>query len=247
MAANLDLVRLLVGVGLLTYASVTDLKIRRVRNETWFIGGGIGLLLLVMDYFLNDQLNWVHLGIALAVIAGSYGLWFIHILAGGADAKALMMLAILVPYPVQVAFAAHAFPLWTSPFPPAVIVLANSVLAFVAAPLFLFLYNTLRGDWHLPAMFLGYRLSLDDAARSKVWVVERVSETGELSQVLFASRVTPEEHEANLQRLKERGVARVWITPKIPFMVPLLLGFLAMFFLGDLLTRFLIEPLLPGP
>ncbi|MBW3583645.1 MAG: hypothetical protein KY455_11155, partial [Euryarchaeota archaeon] len=39
----------------------------------------------------------------------------------------------------------------------------------------------------------------------------------------------------NLARLKALGVEEVWATPKIPFMIPLFLGFLTAFLVGDLI------------
>ena len=39
----------------------------------------------------------------------------------------------------------------------------------------------------------------------------------------------------NLARLKAMGTDKVWATPKIPFMIPLFLGFVAAFLIGDVI------------
>ncbi|HYS70937.1 MAG TPA: A24 family peptidase C-terminal domain-containing protein, partial [Thermoplasmata archaeon] len=40
-------------------------------------------------------------------------------------------------------------------------------------------------------------------------------------------------------RLRARGIKRVWVTPQIPFMVPLLVGFGLAFVMGNLLVGLL--------
>lgn len=42
----------------------------------------------------------------------------------------------------------------------------------------------------------------------------------------------------NLARLRALQVEKVWVTPKVPFMIPLFLGFLASFLVGDLVVAF---------
>jgi prepilin signal peptidase PulO-like enzyme (type II secretory pathway) len=40
-----------------------------------------------------------------------------------------------------------------------------------------------------------------------------------------------------LAEFEKLGIKEIWVTPKIPFMIPLLAGFLATFFLGDILLQ----------
>jgi prepilin signal peptidase PulO-like enzyme (type II secretory pathway) len=40
-----------------------------------------------------------------------------------------------------------------------------------------------------------------------------------------------------LAEFEKLGVKEIWVAPKIPFMIPLLAGFLATFFLGDILLQ----------
>lgn len=248
MAHTLDALRLAIGAGLLLFASVQDLKHRRVHNYVWVVGGLLGLILLLMDLLVTQRATWVDLGFVVLVIGVAYVLWWAHILAGGADAKALMMLAILLPVPISWDVGAVHYPLWTTPIPlpAALVVLANSVLAFALVPFLLFFYNLGRRDVHVPAMFLGYRMDLDQAAKSHVWIVERAHEDGRRSMVLWVSRLTPDAYEENVRRLRALGLRRVWTTPKIPFMVPLLLGFVAAFWYGDLLTHLVVQRIVPG-
>lgn len=238
---TLDLVRLLLGSGFLGYAAARDLVTRRVPNAVWLAFGACAFLLFLADLLVTRRFDWTHPVIGAGVIVLAYGLWYVHLLAGGADAKALMVLAVLLPAPVEWQWADVALPAWPSPIPGALVVLANSLVLFAAAPLGLAAYNLVRGDLRFPAMFLGYRLSIEAAEASFVWIVDRVRPDGSLGQVLFPSRLGDEEYRENVGRLREKGRSRVWVTPKIPFMLPLLGGYMAAFLLGDVLFRLVLR------
>ena len=49
----------------------------------------------------------------------------------------------------------------------------------------------------------------------------------------------PKEFDAveELKVFEKEGIKEIWITPKVPFMIPLLAGFLTSFFLGDTLSH----------
>lgn len=240
-APNLDLLRLAVGTLLLAYASVLDIRTRRVPNRTWIVGGSVALILLVLDLAWTKRVEWLDVLLAALFIAFAYGLWFFHLLAGGADAKALMTLAILVPIPIELQVAGSDLPLWGSLLPGVLVVFANSLLAFVALPFFFFLGNALLGHFRLPAMFLGYPMPIDRVRKSFVWLAERVDDEGHFRQLIWGSRLTRDEQEEQLGRLANAGRKRVWVTPKIPYMVPLLAGFVAAFTLGDVFSKLVFE------
>jgi preflagellin peptidase FlaK len=172
-------------------------------------------------------------------MALSYGMWYVHLLAGGADAKAMMAIAILLPMPIAWDWADTQLPAWDSPLPGALTVLSNSVILFTLAPVVFFLRNLARGHVSTPAMLLGYKMPLERAADSRafVWIVDRIEPDGRRRQVLFPSRMSDEDYAANVQRLRDANVEKVWVTPKIPFMVPLFVGFVTAFLVGDVLLR----------
>lgn len=239
---NLDGARFVVGAALLFFASVSDLRTRRVTNTAWIVGATAGLVFLAIEYAVLDRpLDWVPLAIIPLIILITYGLWYFHLLAGGADAKAIMMLAILIPFPVGWDLAGRVLPLWPSPLPPAFSVFANSLLVFLLIPLLFLVWNLAHRDLRFPAMFLGYTMGVDRAAKSFVWVTERVDEEGRVRQVLLSSKMSREEQAENLEALRRSGRTRVWVTPKIPFMVPLFGGYVAAFFVGDVFTRLLLS------
>lgn len=177
------------------------------------------------------------------------GFYYLRILHGGADAKAFIALALLLPtYP-----NAAPFPILSVDprilgtmqilFPFSLVVLANAAILFLAVPLVTFAYNTVRGDLAFPQALFGTRADLD-ALPEHAWLMERVTKGGERVLVLFPRRGT--DRSEQVRRLREAGVRRVWVQPKVPFLVPVLAGFLLAFFAGNVLLGFLTA-ILPMP
>ncbi|GAB6860962.1 prepilin peptidase [Haloplanus litoreus] len=163
LAATTDLLRL-IAVPALGWAAWRDVRTRRLPNRLWYPLFAVGLLTLVWDGLshlpvagVDDRLFFVRVGISVLVLVPlAYGLWWVGGF-GGADAKALMTLAVLFPtYPV--------FYLSTGAYPAVVTnvgvfsmtILTNAVLVGLAYPVYLGVRNGLRGD-QSPVMFLGRR------------------------------------------------------------------------------------------
>jgi len=166
----------------------------------------------------------------------------IRLLHGGADTKGLIALSLLIPsYP-----DARPFPLWmTDPrvesvlrvaFPFSLVAWVDAAIVSLAVPIGLVLYNAVRRDHTLPQAFLGYRAPLDRPPRH-AWPMERITDGGEHVLVLFPKRGA--DSAAEVAKLRARGIERAWFTPQIPFMVPLFVGFLLAFVLGNLLVGIL--------
>lgn len=294
MSTVIDLLRVIFGIAFLCYASYTDLKTRKVKNQVWMVmgfTGGIFLLLQLFlekrnwEYFLifvpvgilyasmfidykplynkeNKSLNFKLLGLFITGIliliyqlyklAGDtyfyqlltipilivffFILFQLGILHGGADTKALMTIAIFVPFypdflsfpllqfsPERVASAMELF------FPFAILVLMNSVLFVVWVFLGLLVYNSTKGDFGIPEMFLGYKMDINEVEKKFVWPMERIVD-GERVMILFPRKNDDE----GLNKLKELGLKRIWVTPKIPFIVFLTAGFVISAFIGNL-------------
>lgn len=231
----LDVARLFVGATVLGFASYTDWRWRRAPDALWLVTAGAGAALAAFEVARGGAEPSALPYLLLAgVFAGAiYALWWLGLLAGGADAKALMALAILVPFPLHLG----AFPLLPSPLPPALGALGNALLAVLAVPLALLARNIARGALRFPHALLGVRMAVAEARRRHVWPMERAD--GEaVRTVLFPSRRpwTEEDWDA----LAARGRSEVWVTPKVPFMVPLLAGFAAAALVGDLLGAWLL-------
>lgn len=235
MAVLLDLLRLFAGVAILSFAAYTDWMWRRAPNVLWLLLAGIGAVVLAADVALDPsgvRARWPYL-VAIPLFAGlMYGFWWLGLIAGGADAKALMALALLLPFPIALT---GALPLWGAPVPGAFTVLGDSLVLFLVIPLSLFVWNVSHGDARLPHAFLGIKKEGASIRRGHHWPMETFDAEGTRKTRLFASRMSASEVDETFERLAALGSEKVWVTPKIPFMIPLLLGFVAAFTVGDLL------------
>ena len=224
----LDIIRLVVGTTILLYASYTDIKIRRASNMLWVIMGSIGAVLLAIQYFTIGISNLIHLIFVPIMIFLMYVLFQLRLIFGGADAKALMALAILVPlHP-----ALYDFPIWKSVMPAPWIIFSNSVIIFLVIPLMLLIYNLGKRNVKFPYCLLGYKMSVQKAKEKFVWPLEQIK-NGKRTFVYMPKEFDVKEE---LDAFEKQGIKEIWVTPKIPFMIPLLAGFIASFFLGDILV-----------
>jgi preflagellin peptidase FlaK len=170
------------------------------------------------------------------------GFFQIGLLRGGADAKAMIALTLLVPlYP-----DASPYPLLAPAptvlqamqvfFPYSLILLMDAAVLFLAVPLAYLVLNVVRGDLEFPQALFGTKAPVDHLPEH-VWLMERVDRHGNRVVVLFPSHARDEREE--VAKLQAAGATRVWVQPKVPFLVPLLLGFLLAFFVGNLILGFL--------
>ena len=168
-----DLLRLL-AVPVLGWAAWHDVRVRRVPNATWYPLAALGVALLVWDgaghvppTSAADRLFLLQVVVSVGfLIPLSYAFWRLGGF-GGADAKALMALALLFPtfpvyslreLPVLAGLPWAALPVvrtalgvfsWT--------VLTNTVIVGVLYPFGLAVRNALAGEFST-LMFLGRRI-----------------------------------------------------------------------------------------
>lgn len=153
-----DLLRLVV-VPVLGWAAWRDIRTRRVPNRTWVPLGALGVVLLAWDGWLvwtNSTIGLSDPGLFVLRVVFSVGLlvpfayafwWFGGF--GGADAKALIVLAILFPtYPIYLfdGFVLPAIRPTLGVF--SLSILSNAVLVGLAYPLVLAGRNALYGHVH---------------------------------------------------------------------------------------------------
>ncbi|MBR6203910.1 MAG: hypothetical protein IKQ60_02450 [Candidatus Methanomethylophilaceae archaeon] len=154
-------------------------------------------------------------------------MYHMRVLAGGADAKALIALAMVPQYPslpgVPLLWQA-GWPL--SAIPLSVSVLVIAVILSLAPMICLGIRNAASGSWG-PRMFTEYRMPLDEAERSYVWLVEDVQD----GQVV-RRRVTEGEREA-ASRLRDAGIEEVAVTPMVPFVAFIAAGLVVALLIGN--------------
>ncbi|MCU4926973.1 peptidase A24 [Halobacteria archaeon AArc-dxtr1] len=164
--AGPDLLRL-VAVPVFAWVALRDIRTRRVSRSVWIPLGILGAVLLVWDGWLGWNAGgaaWTEeflLPAAVSfgfVVPLAYLFWWIGGF-GGADARALLTLALLFPTAPRYAVGGVELPL-----APGVIeafsftILTNAVLVGIAIPIALAAWNGVRGRL-TPAMFLGWPVS----------------------------------------------------------------------------------------
>ena len=228
-AAILDGIRLITGTVLLAYASYTDIKTRRAANILWVVMAIVGIILLVIQYLDGGFPNIWYLVFIPIMIVLMYAFFQMRLLFGGADAKALMALAILVPILPRIG----NIPFWNSFLPGSWSIFANATILFLFIPVSLLIYNISKKNLRFPHCLLGYVISVEKAKQKFVWPLERIKE-GKRKLMYMPKNFDVDEELAEFEKL---GITEIWVTPKIPFMIPLLAGFLVTFFLGDILLQ----------
>lgn len=218
-------IRFLLGFAMLAGAVPADLRSRRVPNSWWLPFVAMAAVLALGDVLAPDR-DWPMLALrygAAAVVAGLMYLFWRLRLFGGADAKALMVLAFLAP--------------WPSPSPtsiqPALDAVANGSLLMVGLPVLAFAFNLVRGQVAIPAMLLGWPVPVAKARAAHVWPMQRVREDGTVGW-RFWQRAGLESLDAEYDALERAGVERVWVTAKVPFLVPLAAGLALSWWWGNL-------------
>jgi preflagellin peptidase FlaK len=148
-----DLLRLLC-LPLLGWAAVRDIRTRRVPNRTWLPLLALGAALLTWDlasalwgpHPLDADVFALRMAISIGVVA-PFGLLFWRVGAfGGADAKALAVLALLFPsVPTYRIFGSLTLPVAETSPVLSLTVLTNAALVGGTVPFVLFARNALAG------------------------------------------------------------------------------------------------------
>ncbi|MEF8847619.1 MAG: A24 family peptidase C-terminal domain-containing protein [Candidatus Thermoplasmatota archaeon] len=229
LASMIDIIRLATGIIILSYASITDIKTRTASNYLWVIIAVIGAVLLAVEYLLPQiQLqNLLYLVFIPVMIIMVYVFYQLRLIFGGADAKALMALTILAPLTPEI----DIFPLYPTLMPFPWVILANSVIMFLFIPLGFLIFNISKKQMKFPNILLGYKMDIKKAREKFVWPLEIFENDKRKFQYM------PKEIDIvkQLDKFEEKNISKIWVTPKIPFMIPLLVGYIVSFIIGDIL------------
>jgi len=242
----IDFLKLFICIFFLLYSCYTDLQTRTVPNELWGVVF-VAALPLVIAGALIDGAEYVYHTII--SVTGIY--LFVYVLFwlgafGGADAKALITLAFIFPVFPGIEVSGYAFPIIGAP--PLDIftfsTLANAILLSVVVPLCILLYNlsTLsmreisEKPWYL---FVGYKCRISDLKNKHIKLIEDyVCENGMVMAKFKRNGVIIDDRVLNrLESFRSRGLIenRVWVTPGLPFMIPITAGFITAVVFGDLI------------
>ncbi|AAM07845.1 TPA: peptidase A24 [Methanosarcina acetivorans] len=254
----IEVLKLAACLPFLLYSSYLDLETRRVPNRIW------KLMLFSLSGFLIYEIVEGGILFMLQLVFSFFSSFFLAYLLfrlrvfGGADAKALIVIGTLVPvYPV-LDFYGYTFPLLG--FPPvglfSLTVLENSVLLTAIIPLGIFCYNILHFTPDMLKkpfyMLFAYRINIRDMRRllekgRHIRLTERFElNNGKLNPFFAGRGINVNQNMiSRLEAHEEHGLldGTVWVTPGLPFMIPITASFVLAVILGDLIYYFLTEVL----
>ncbi len=239
----------------LLYASVLDLRERRVPFKTWYPMLFIALPMAVLTYaeLFGDSVRFASGLLFLSVMLCGFYYFasaYLH-LFGGADAWAMIFITACIPlFPVEpyAGYPIIAF------FPLSVMV--NAVLLNLVTPLGIFAVNCFRRNrGPLRYLFVGFPVSGDTIQDEFGFVMEEFTEdedgtvtrrylsfTEAIKRMIRGERRlytrdfkrNPEEYKEELRLYRKAGT--VWISYGVPFILPICAGFISAIFIGDIMT-----------
>jgi preflagellin peptidase FlaK len=223
---TLEAVRLGATLLMLAGAALLDLRTRRVPNRYWLPFAALAIVLWPIDGIRH---GWAPLlAPALVAAALSAGFWLVWRLRlfGGADAKGLIVFAVLSPVP------------WfdsTTRLPPVVDAFCNLSLFVIAIPFLLLVANVARGRFSFPAVLLAVPMPIEGAKQAHVWPMHRVDESGKVRWRYWQQ--TGRNLAETYDQLAAAGMTEVWATPKLPFLAFVAAGALLASWLGNIPLR----------
>ena len=267
MQIILEIARTALALFFLIYASWSDYKTREVSNSIWILFAPPAFALTFTEVFLHEPSQLLSYGISFGLTAALAVVLFYSGGFGGADAKALMCLALVLPfYPENLLSPISGEPSLISQnfFP--ITVFTNSVLLAAATAVYMLIYNIF---WHkktgrkffeedhqkeslgrkILVLITGYKVSVHKLKEKwHLYPLEDVKgnvENGFKRKLVLIPR--EENRNAIVDRLSRAVDAEkiqdlIWATPGLPMLIFITAGLIITLFFGDIVwicTRFL--------
>jgi archaeal preflagellin peptidase FlaK len=256
----LDGIRIFLCLSFLIYASWSDYKTREVSNKVWVILGPAALALTGFQFILFSSQPIQHLTIYILAFAITSILAIVIFYVGGfggADAKALMCIALALPiYPNNLLTEPIEFVLPLFP----ITIFTNSVILGALSVFYALFRNLIWKIKNKEKMFTGlenesfgrkilalisgYKIKLSKLEKGHMEPLEdiEVDDAGEKKRRLL---VFPsyEEHNDIISRIKENEKIRkhdwVWATPGLPLLIFITAGLIIALVYGDIIWALL--------
>ena len=242
----------------LFYASWSDYKTREVSNSVWILFTPPAFALTFVQLFLFDFSALPLFGLCFGLTAAFAIILFYAGGFGGADAKALMCLALALPfYPRELfsPFSGEVSPFMDKFFP--LTVFSNAVVLAALAAVYLLIYN-LAWRWKtgeplfegeqrsesvgkkILVLLTGYKVSVWKVKeRWHLYPLEDVEKTQDGIKRKLVVFPKDEGRDAAVERLEEAVKngeipEKVWATPGLPMLVFITAGLVIALFYGDM-------------
>jgi len=258
----LDGARVLLSLSFLFFASWSDWKKREVSDKVWLVMAPLAFALTTIQYSLFSPQLFQFYALSFAVTSAFSVALFYAGAFGGADAKALMCLALALPlYPSYLLWSSIMF---MSPLFP-ITVFSNGVLLAAFTVVYAVVRNLVwklrtggkffegfenESTWRKALVFLtGYKVKATALEHGHFYPLEDIDITkiGENEKRLL---VLPRDEKAEgvVEKIlsatrEERLPNEVWATPGLPLLIFITVGFIVALTFGDLVW-ILLRPLI---
>ena len=252
--------RVVISLAFLLYASWKDYRAREVSNRVWMVYAPIALVLSLSELIIYEPGRLPAFGLSFGVTAVIAVLLFYTGGFGGADSKALMCIALALPFSVGTMVGPLSVlgesPLALNLYP--LTIFSNGVLFAAATGIYLLLYNVL---WHarnrrkffdgtlvkepvskkLLVMITSHRVLLQKLKETwHIYPMEDVQTENQNNLPKRTLLVVPKDEgrEEIVTRLSQAVDAakidnQVWATPGLPMLIFITAGFVVSLVIGD--------------
>jgi len=261
MREILEAAKVTISLVFLLYASWSDYKTREVTNRVWIVYAPIAIALSITELLFYESTRLALFGLSIGITVVIAFVLFYSGGFGGADSKALMCIALALPFAPTALFtpilASGVSPLSQNIFP--ITILSNSVLVAAFSAVALLLYNlfwrvktgkrlfedTLAREsaWKkFIVLVTGYRVSVAKLkAKWHIYPLEDIAEENGGDAVERRLVVVPKDEGRNETVTRLSGAvyagkigAKVWATPGLPMLVFVTIGLIIALLFGDI-------------
>jgi preflagellin peptidase FlaK len=217
------LLKLTLALLVLFYASLLDWRYREINDASWLALVLLGIAFLAADVAGAGYAPLLYFLISVGVTSVLMLTLAYFNLLGGGDAKILIGIAALFPYFEREVVT--VFPIFS------LSVFANAIALSLVLPLYFFLRNLpnlrqAKSAGEVYAMFLGYK-----KRASEIKPHEAVYGDGRRFSFLLRTDV---------ELGRAEGEGEVWVTPAVPFVIPITIGVLLSALYGDVISALIL-------
>jgi preflagellin peptidase FlaK len=255
----LEALRIFICLGFLAYASWSDYKTREISNNVWVAFGPIALILTLAQILFfpsisiggNISQSLAYYGLSFSITSIFSIILFYVGAYGGADAKALMCIALAMPFPPDLAnplsgFVSLFFPITV--FSNGVIIAVFSVFYALGRNLlwrfkenrrFFEGYENVSIGHKILTLLCGYKVSIKKLKESFLYPLEdfRINQQGKKRRylLLFPKDEDRDNIIERVAKAVDKGEIKspVWATPGLPMLIFITLGFILALIVGD--------------
>ena len=228
---RLEWTMMLLGSVMILFFILFDIEVSRTVSVLYVIAMAVLFIYPAVTAF-DDQTVRFFLVIPVCFVI-FYLMFMLGVLRGGADAKCLMVMAMMFQTYPEIS----PFPLIPDPSFQIQTVFSFPIAVLFHAALFSFAWlfwtvirKIYRRDDPVEMYSLSwYRMSIEEARRSHVWPKQDA-----VDGMIVNVRGIPQD--GALDRLEAAGAKDVWVTPIIPFMVPITVAVIFILTVGSLLN-----------